>query len=375
MNPTYGRTGDPNNTPPDSNDVGNILGLRTVPTFGGAFAGQAGPSQGQVFKYTMVGTPPSAGGTTRLPANIDEISWNLLNPDGSVFQTVKFEPFSHLTLRSPNFRSSAYTSSPTITQFADAVQRAEFYQSLEPQNPWHTLLEPSVKSKVTINVPYFVDVAVGSQVIQARTYFTGTARDGNTFVLMLDLVFNFLFDNEFVSDIEAGVFATDAFNIIAFPNTFLYSLNVSNPNVPGSCCELGFHTYFLDHVVPQDRWLGIFGSWISPGLFGTSFLDVTALSHEISETFNDPFLDNATPIWQFPGQPANSTMCQGNLETGDPIEGLPDATFPVTLDGYTYHPQNEALLPWFGMGTSNALNGAFSYPDTTVLPHAALPCP
>ena len=35
-------------------------------------------------------------------------------------------------------------------------------------------------------------------------------------------------------------------NLTLFPNTFLFSLNVSNPNTPGSCCVLGFHTYFLD---------------------------------------------------------------------------------------------------------------------------------
>jgi hypothetical protein len=128
--------------------------------------------------------------------------------------------------------------------------------------------------------------------------------------------------------------------------------------------------------VPQDRWLTRYESWISPGVFGGGFQDVAALSHEVSETFNDLFLDNATPIWQFPGQPANSKVCQGNLETGDPIEVLSNSALPLTLSGYTYHPQNEALLQWFGMGaTSNAIDGAFSYPDTTVLPHSALPCP
>jgi hypothetical protein len=25
------------------------------------------------------------------------------------------------------------------------------------------------------------------------------------------------------------------------------------------------------------------------------------MSHEISETFGDPFLSNRTPVWQFPG--------------------------------------------------------------------------
>lgn len=295
---------------------------------------------------------------------------------------MEFAPFETLTLSSPNFQDASYSSSPSPTQFADAIQRAEFYQSLIPGAPGHTRLVPSVVHNVSITVPYFVNVLLSNgTVIRARSYFTGTAPDGSTFVLMLDLLFNFYFGNEVVSQIVDGAFQTDAINITAFPNTFLFSLNVNNPNVPGGCCVLGFHTYiFQNGTQPQPRWLTLYESWISPGLFGADFQDVTALSHEVSETFNDPFLNNVTPSWQFPGQPPTSMVCQGNLETGDPIEVLANATYPIPLPvkggpPYTFHPQNEALVPWFAMGASNALDGAFSYPNTTVLPHAAIPCP
>jgi hypothetical protein len=121
-------------------------------------------------------------------------------------------------------------------------------------------------------------------------------------------------------------------------------------------------------------------SWISPGLFGAGFEDVTALSHELAESFANPFVNNVAPRWQFPGQPANSKVCQGNLEEGDPIEVLANATIPITVTegkfNFTYHPQNIPLLQWFEMGaTSNAIDGAFSFPDETVLPHSAVPCP
>jgi len=81
-----------------------------------------------------------------------------------------------------------------------------------------------------------------------------------------------------------------------------------------------------------------------PNLFGSAFVDVTAHSHEIAETYNDPFvasdgIHNITPWWLAP-----NGVRQNNLETGDVIEGLPSATFPITLGGFTYHPQNEALL-------------------------------
>jgi hypothetical protein len=377
MNPTLGRTGNSNaggNIRFPANG-GTVLGLREASTFGGAFAAQAGPNVGQVYKYTILGNPPLAGGTTNIATNIDEISWTLLNDNGTVFKTLPFAPFEALTLGSPNFQTARYSSAGSPVQFADAVQRAEFYSSIQSTPGWHTNLAPTVVNRVNITVPYWVNVLFpNGTVVRARSFFTGTASDGTTFVLMLDLLFEFLFDNEVVNEIELGNFSTDGVNMTAFPNTYLFSLNMSNPQSPGDCCVLGFHTYFYDNAVPQDRWLTIYESWISPGIFGGGFQDVTALSHEISETFNDPYIDNVTPNWQFPGQPHGSTVCQNDLETGDPIEVLSNATFPVTLGGFTYHPQNEALIPWFGMGSSNAIGGAYSYPNTTVLPHAALPC-
>lgn len=364
----------PNTTTPAG---GTIDGLNTVATFDGAFAGEAGPSQGSLFRFSMIGNHPLKGGVTRIPAQIDEISLQLLNADGSVLTTVPFDPFEQLTLNSPNFRETNYRTGPDL-QFADAVQRAEFFNRMK--RDWHTELVPRIVNKTTITVPRFVNVQLSNgNIVQARSYFTGTASDGSTFVLMLDLLFNFFFDNEVVNQINGGNFTTDALSMTLFPNTFLFSLNVSNPNVPGGCCVLGFHTYFLDGAVPQDRWITQYASWISPGLFGAGFQDVTALSHETSEAFNDPFVDNATPNWQFPGQPANSKVCQSNLETGDPVEVLSTATVPIQIREnhqiFIYHPQNEALLQWFEMGpSSNAIDGAFSFPNP-VLPHSAIPCP
>jgi hypothetical protein len=371
---------------------GNISGLNTVPTFDGVYFAQAGPSSTglKLWRFSMMGNDPLAGGTTVIPANVSEISLQLLNADGSVFTTVPFAPFEDLTTDSPNFRNASYTSSPLVnTQFADAVQRAEFFNLMKPG--WHTRLsQPNIVNRVTIVVPRFVNVQLANgNIIQARSYFTGTAPDGSTFVLMLNLLFNFFFDNEVVNEINGGGFNSNALNMTWFPNTFLFSLNVNNPNTPGGCCSLGFHTFFFQPgAIPQPRWITLYASWISPGLFGAGFQDVTGLSHEISESFNDPFLDNATAPWQFPGQPANSKVCQGNFETGDPVEVLSTATVPIFIrelnETFTYHPQTEALLQWFEMGSSSnaipnsnpaILDGAYSYPDDTALPHSALPCP
>jgi hypothetical protein len=360
-------------------DVSTIDGLDSLPTFDSAFINQAGPDLGTLFRFSMIGNPPLVGGTTNIPANIAEVSLQLLNADNSTFKTVPFAPFESLTLQSPNFNSVNYRSGNQI-QYADAIHRAQFFSRMAPN--WHTTLVPNVVDRLTITVPRFVNVRLSNgTIIQARSYFTGTAADGSTFVLMLDLLFNFFFDNAVVNEINAGAFTTDGISMTMFPNTYLFSLNKNNPNTPGSCCVLGFHTYFYDpSAAPQPRWVTQYASWISPGIFGAGFQDVTALSHETSEAFADPFVDNATAAWQFPGVPPTAKVCQNNLEEGDPIEVLGTATVPITIKEkqqvFTYHPQIIPLLQWFEMGTtSNAIDGAFSFPVESTLPHSALPCP
>jgi hypothetical protein len=359
-----------------------IPGLDTIATFDGAFLPQAGPNSTgtRLFRWTMMGNDPKIGDTTVFSTPIDEISWQLLNADGSVFKVVKFDPFEQATLESPNFEPLNYRSGRHI-EFGDAVHRAQFFHR-GMQADWHTLLIPKVINRVTITVPFFVNVQLSNgNVVQARSYFTGTAADGSTFVLMLNLLFDFFWENEAVNQINNGNFKTNAMNLSMFPNTFLFSLNQNNPNVPGGCCVLGFHTYFFEPgAIPQPRWVTQVVSWISPGIFGGGFQDVTALTHELAETFGDPFIDNATPSWQFPGQPANSKVCQANLEEGDPIEVLANATTVIEVKegkfDFKYHPQNIPLLQWFEMGAkSDAIDGAFSFPDETVLPHSAVPCP
>jgi hypothetical protein len=193
---------------------------------------------------------------------------------------------------------------------------------------------------------------------------------------MLDLLFSFLDFNQVVTDINGGGFTTNAMNYHVYPNTFLFSIIDEQGDL--SCCVLGFHEYFFDPTTnPQQRWIYSFASWMSPGTFPPGLQDVTALSHETSEALNDPFGNNIVPTWQFPGIPG---ACQANLETGDPVEVLPTSTVPISIKEkgqvFQYHPQTEALLQWFEIGNpSDAIGGAFSYPDTTALTQTATPCP
>jgi len=328
----------------------------------------------------MIGNDPRLGGTTYYAMNIDEISLQLLDANGGVSKTVSFSPFEQRTFESPNFEQLHYRSGPNL-QYADAVHRAEFYKVMKSN--WHTVLSPQAVNKVTIQVPYFVKVKLkDGSTVKARAYFTAKASDGSTAVFMLDLLFAALWENEVINEINLGNFTTDAMNTTMFPNTYLFSLNAKKPETPGQCCVLGFHTYFLDPTTfPEPRWITEFSSWISPGIFGGGFEDVTGLSHETSEAFADPFVDNQTPPWQFPGQPANSKVCGDSLEDGDPIEALPNATTAIEVkeaDGfhYVYHPQNIAMYQWFEMGaTSSAVDGAFSFPNESTLARSAIPCP
>jgi hypothetical protein len=225
--------------------------------------------------------------------------------------------FEQSVLNSPNFQLFKYEHDSQPVQFADAVQRAEFFSNIPPDPNWHTQLAPTVVDRITIAVPKFVTVISGGRPVQALNYQTGVLPDGHRFVLMLNLFFNQQLGVIVNNEIDGNNFTTSAINLTLFPNTFLYSFNRATPQQRGSCCTLGFHTYFTDLGTPEHRWVVDYASWISPGLFGGGFEDVTAMSHEISETFNDPFVNNIVPRWQFPGEPANAKVCQANLEEGD----------------------------------------------------------
>jgi hypothetical protein len=327
------------------------------------------------WDYTMVGQAPFGqgqdndgnGGTTWIGAPIVPVSLDLRNADGSPRFVGGQRLYSDATqfvapvLSSPVFSNTSYSSSEIPTQFTDAVARAEFFHQAD--DDWHTLLRPRVATPRTM-------------VLIKGTYRFALNADGSccAFVLIDDQVFGAELFPPTATDTttvmgaaeNAGDIHTRDISTFLFPNAYLYT----NQN-PNDCCILGYHTYDVEPGTPangfrEKRYVMAYASWISPGLFGPSFVDITALSHEMSETFNDPFVNNATPWWLAP-----NGNCQNNLETGDVIEGLPNATFPIVLHGATWNPQNEALLQWFAsVSPSSAIHHSYSYPDPTVLPVA-----
>lgn len=374
-------------------------GVDTLVNFTGHFEAQGVYFDGsahQMWEYSMVGNPPEKGGTTVINAPVIPVSLDLRNTDGSkryvkvvngvvttcvnpadgtapvgcnpLFSDVT--PFIQPFLNGPVYGTSNYSSSPVATQFVDSVQRAEFGNKARPD--WHTLLAPSVKTARVMTLP-------------RGSYTFSLNADGTCcrFVEVKESVFNSkLFppvapDNSTVVGAAevAGDITTQDMSTFLFPNTYLTDNNLAN------CCVLGFHTFdFENGDASNGNRLKFFvlnySSWISPGLFGGGFQDVTAHSHEISETFNDPFvgfdnLHNVTPFWQNP-----AGQCQDVMEDGDVIEDLANPVYPVTIGGFTYHPQTEALLPWFMFEkNSSAIDNAYSYPNEDALTQLSAPQP
>ena len=380
------------------------LGVDTIVNFTDHFESQGVYFDGSahhIWEYSMVGNPPAKGGTTWFHAPVVPVSMDLRNADGSpryvkvvggatvtcvnppgggapagctrLFSDVS--PFIAPFLNSPVFQNSTYSSSPVPTQFVDAVQKSEFGNRARPD--WHTLLAPSVKATRTM-------------VLLRGTYQFALNADGTccAFVLVLDPVFGSeLFpptapDNSTVigSAEVAGDITTKDISTFLFPNVFLFESD-------GSCCVLGFHSFDFENGDASNGnrlrfYIVNYSSWTSPGLFDdpatcapfNCFEDVTPHSHEVSETFNDPFvgfdgIHNITPFWLNP-----AGQCQDLMEDGDVIEDLPNPTVPITIGGFTYHPQTEALLPWFEFQqNSSALHNAYSYPNETALTSLSAP--
>jgi hypothetical protein len=239
---------------------------------------------------------------------------------------------------------------------------------------WHTLLLAAPKPALTMHIRQSANCPTGPNSAGCNYTFSLNA-DGTCcrFILVNDNPPDFVFETGLggivVTDISNNVITTKDMSSFLFPNVFLFFGNTNN------CCVLGFHTYFFEPGSdPELRWVLNYSSWISPRLFGAAFTDVTGLSHEIAETYNDPFVvsDNVHNLTPFTLAPNGG--CSEVLETGDVIEGLPNATFPITLNGFVYHPQNEALQQWFKFESpSSALGHAYSYPDTTVVPQLSPP--
>jgi len=320
--------------------------VSSIPHFNGSFA-----LDGVSYPFTMVGGNPATNSTTEIPTEIIPVSMFFEGYVDDNGDPLVLDPKSILSRvqSSPNFRNAEYLTGST--QFADAVQRAQFFRNSAPD--WHTLLgQPQFLHAVRIDVPKGAAKVYRNQTNGAIYAIV----DSSFFISQLNTI------------IQLENLRVDALAIALTQNVLL---------APQSdikrCCVLGFHTSFDVGELAQVKFVQTFiwASWMDPGILGANVADVTPMSHEISEWMNNPFGSNVVPAWQ----PVGSAGCQNNLETADPLATLPNASFPVPIDGFTYHPHNQVLLQWFERNTtSDAVDGAFSFPDTSLVTRPAQPC-
>lgn len=323
---------------------------------------------GQTFPYTMVGQDPAKRQTSVIPTQYVALSFvfdEFIDQNGNnivIDTSVIDKPLA----ASPLFNNAQFATG--FTQYEDSVMRAQFFPlftkdgDADRDDHYHVLLgSPQPLIPVQIEVPF------GSSEVFVD--------DQGTFFALID--FNF------ISSQLHTLLQTEPIDVRSIP--MLISRNAVYGSFfegqPESCCIGGFHSAFESNQVGGKIFVQTFAfaTWldsdVATAIFGdpTIFADVFPISHEVGETLNDPFVNNVTPSYQVPDQ--LSGVCQNLLEVGDVVEGTPNPSFPVSLNGFTYHPQTLGLLQFFeGISPSNAFNGDYSFPGNN-LTAPFTPCP
>ena len=317
------------------------------------------PLDSTTFGFNMVGQDPSLQRSTTITVDITPLN---VNVGGESFNgSDVLQP----TLASPVFTNNDYSAtqfvsdravakgfttggvlSPgnTSNQLEDATMRSQFN---EQGTGYHLILNPVVHPAITIDVP-------GDNGALIRTG-RGVVAGDVAVKWWSSRIQNLNSSLSYADPTHLQLYLTD--NVMNFVGTN-----------PLNCCIIGFHG--ASEVVGKglgsthgngNQPIQTFGwaSYVTPGFFNPrtawTLQDIDALSHEISEWADDPFINNFVQPWT---SPAIAPTCSGILETGDPVVGTGFTTEANTFrqgptpngtqvaDGF-YHPEDEALLPWF----------------------------
>jgi hypothetical protein len=298
---------------------------------------------GVTYSYSMVGRNPYVAQTSQTSIKTYLVSVNIVNGVDAFSPFVSDEcdvsgtsPKTRL-LNSPIFKNRTYSwGSPTATQITDAFQRAEFRKFTQPSglNPnYHVELGLAATHNVTVHTHGWPEVSGDC---------------GN----LLELDIN-AWDSFAQSEIAAlGLGPTDF---------VLFQVHDVVFTDGGSCCILGYHSAFGSPVQTYGT-----ADYDTTGLFSDA-PDIAATTHEVGEWMDDPLGNNPTPSWGNIGQVVG---CQANLEVGDPLSGT---TFPITMNSFTYHPQELAFFSWFyHQSPSIGISGWYS--DRGTFRTFAAPC-
>jgi hypothetical protein len=346
--------------------------IDTIPYFNGYFL--TGDGKNSIYVYSMVGGPPPAGGTTNIPTEIiplvSELDFGgvplyIFDPTGVFVPPADGVADANLFAAGPVFdTTTTYPGPPPQTgQFHDAYSRTQF-RKVRGAN-WHTEL---------------VANSTGSLFGPFIWYQFLEFNNGDWTLFCCDTN-----GNDFPS-FDINVISNNFNTILTYPLELAATTNNIIPMIltdylfaesGGGCCIGGFHAAQPGTFDPSGVLVWTWATWVpanpdqgvtnpfGPGGFGS---DDMAMSHEIGEIFDDPFVQtNGTlvPAWV----DGSVSFAQGNLENGDAIEAMApvDSIGSFALNGYNYHMQNLATLEWF---SRNPLTGGiYSWPNEGTLSH------
>jgi hypothetical protein len=287
---------------------------------------------GTTYRPMIMGIAPQYPFSTHIPTIVVPVVFWM--PDGTLFDpqapdncTPGHYSAESVVLASPIFQSSGPFGWGGVpigsTQYVDALQRLSFYPIWAfpgGDNGWHTLLDVQATTSYVIPVPQD----------QGRVYNANCGKIG---------VINLQWLQPLLEAYVIPSLASDGVNPTTFP-ILLSTRVVLNKNgtelVSRDCCALGYHSAFGSPMQVYSV-----ATFDNTGNFLNSE-DITPLSHEVAEAVNDPSGRNATPGWGHSGQVRG---CQYNYEVGDPLTGKLNP--PITLSGFTFHPQELATFGWF----------------------------
>jgi hypothetical protein len=314
---------------------------RTIPTFTRKIV-----AHGKTFRYTMVGSDPFVKKAKKIVIPVQIIPVRFEFDDGSVFDpTLPSLPCEgeetalNLAQESPVFQDTDYGEGNR--QFAEEIRRLEFWTQTGAQGA----INPGYSVRVSTTVLPTARVVLNGFPTQALPC-------GRIGFIEIKTWINFVKATLFPQLRRLGVTA-QTFPLFLFANVVMFNGERSD------CCIFGYHTAFNSGGLQT---YGVANYDLSGRIDG--FPDVAALSHELAEWYDDPFVNNATPPWGHTGQVDG---CQANLEVGDPLSGsLQEVLMP---NGLTYHPQELAFFSWFfNQVPSLGINNWYSSGGTFVAP-------
>jgi hypothetical protein len=356
-----------------------LADAKTVEHWAGSFTD---PTNGVTYPFTMVGKAPSTNGSSTTPTDIIPVKVTFdanggYALDGTskvaaveaspIFQSNDYSTVAGYTVDDNGYEKASGTpgilSPGNVGQLEDATMRSQFNKV---GSGYHVLLgTPTVHPTVTVKVP----ASKGSAYVSGRGIVYG-------------LVDSSWFSSQMMNILGSNQIDSTHLPIVLTDNVMLVDLKT------GGCCTIGYHGAAIPVGVGAGSTNGngkqqvqtfIFSAYSTPGLFGgTDYIaDIHALSHEVSEWADDPFINNWVDPWVTPTAPQYG--CTPILETGDPVVGIgvnvAGNTFPADplIDGTpnkwddgTWHPEDEVFLPWFARTSPNTISEPTQSPSDNV---------